>query len=117
MINTVTLCGRVGLKKEIFYFESGKCNMKFTVAVKGYNDKTTWVDCTAWNKTAEFLNQYVKVGAFVVVHGRLEKDEWQDPDGMKKSRLYVVADQVESPKMNGDSNKEEDDFVDKAVPF
>lgn len=117
MINTVVIAGRVGLKKEIFYFESGKCNLKFTVAVKGYNDKTTWVDCTAWNKTAEFLNQYVQVGAFVVVHGRLEKDEWQDPDGTKKSRLYVVADQVESPKMNGNSEGNNEGNNDNDLAF
>ena len=109
MINTVTIAGRVGLKKELTHFESGKCVLNYTVAVKAYGDKTTWVDCKSWNKTAEFIDKYVKVGAFVVVHGRLEKEEWQESDGLKKSKMVVVGDEVESTKMNGKSEENNED--------
>ena len=53
-------------------------------------EEVTFIDCEAWGKTAEVLNQYLKKGKPVYVEGRLKLDQWEDKDGNKRSKLKVV---------------------------
>lgn len=101
MINTVTIAGYLGGDPDLQIVGAENievCN--FSVAVKGYADKTTWVKCVAWRKTALFIADYLKKGSFIVVQGRLEQEVWQEADGTNRSMLKVVVDGVESPKIN-----------------
>jgi single-strand DNA-binding protein len=99
MINTVCIAGYLGQAPELSCVGSEQKEVaNFSVAVKGYGDKTTWVKCVAWGKLALFCGTYLKKGAFVVLHGRLEQETWEEPDGTKRSILKVIADAVESPK-------------------
>lgn len=99
MINSVCIAGYLGQDPELLVVGTDQKEVaNFSVAVKGYGDKTTWVKCVAWGKVALFCGTYLVKGAFIVVHGRLEQETWQDPDGSNRSILKVVADAVESPK-------------------
>jgi len=53
-------------------------------------EEVTFIDCEAWGKTAEVLNQYLRKGKPVYVEGRLKLDQWEDKDGNKRSKLKVV---------------------------
>lgn len=66
-------------------------------------EEVTFVDCEAWGKTAEVLNQYLKKGAPVFVEGRLKLDQWQDKEGQKRSRLKVV---IENFQFLSDGNRQ-----------
>ena len=54
-------------------------------------EETTFVDCEAWGRTAEILNQYLSKGRPVFVEGRLKLDSWKDNDGNNRSKLKVVV--------------------------
>ena len=99
MINCVCIAGYLGNKPELKLVGTERKEVSnFTVAVKGCNNKTTWVKCTAWGKTALFIGTYLKKGSFVVVHGRLEQETWNELDGVKKGILKVIVTAIESPK-------------------
>ncbi|MCA9291601.1 MAG: single-stranded DNA-binding protein [Phycisphaerales bacterium] len=54
-------------------------------------EETTFVDCEAWGRTAEVMNQYLAKGRPVFVEGRLKLDQWQDQNGNNRSKLTVVV--------------------------
>jgi single-stranded DNA-binding protein len=37
-------------------------------------------------------------GSYVIVSGKIEQNSWETEEGEKKSKLFVYANQVESPK-------------------
>ena len=58
-------------------------------------EETTFVDCEAWGRTAEVMNEYLAKGRPVFVEGRLRLDQWKDKDGNNRSKLKVVIDNFE----------------------
>lgn len=70
-------------------------NRKFKVG-EDQREEVCFVDCTAFGKAAEILNQYVKKGAAIFVSGRLKYDTWDDKNGGgKRSKLFVVIEQFQ----------------------
>lgn len=54
-------------------------------------ESATFVDITAFGKTAETLAQYAKKGMALFVTGRLNLDTWEDKaTGQKRSKLGVI---------------------------
>lgn len=58
---------------------------------RGGKDIVTWVDVTAWGKTAENVVKYLQKGSGCIVVGRLTRDEWKAQDGSKRTKLKVTA--------------------------
>lgn len=72
--------------------------------------ETAFVDVEVWGVTAENCSRYLKKGSPVVVVGRLKQDQWQTPNGEKRSRLKVLASQVQflpSPNRDQGENREQ----------
>lgn len=67
-------------------------------------EEATFIDLEAWGRTAELMGQYLKKGSPVYVEGRLKLDQWEDKDGQKRSRLKVVAENIQflSTRPTGD---------------
>lgn len=66
-------------------------NRRFTVNGE-QREETTFVDCSAFGKQAEVINQYCQKGKGLFVEGRLKYDQWEDKQGGgKRSRLTVVV--------------------------
>lgn len=72
----------------------------FSVAVnRTYRDSNgeqkedvSYIDCSAWNRLGEMINQYAKKGSAVLVSGRLDQRSWEDKNGGgKRSRVEIVA--------------------------
>jgi single-strand DNA-binding protein len=78
------------------------CNI--TVAIdrgrkdKDGNKQTDFVDCTAWGKTAAFVQKYFKKGDGIVVEGRFESDTYDAKDGTKRTKWGVTVDNIEFPQ-------------------
>ncbi|MCA9295539.1 MAG: single-stranded DNA-binding protein [Phycisphaerales bacterium] len=66
-------------------------NRKFRTKEGEDREDTTFVDCEAWGRTAEVMNQYLSKGRPVFIEGRLKLDQWQDKDGGNRSKLVVVV--------------------------
>ena len=66
-------------------------NRKFKTANGEDREEVTFVDCTAWGKQAEVINQYMTKGKPIFIEGRLKLDQWEDKQGGgKRSKLTVV---------------------------
>jgi single-strand DNA-binding protein len=53
-------------------------------------EETCFVDCRAYGRQAEVMNQYLSKGRPVLVEGRLQFSQWEDQSGGKRSKLRVV---------------------------
>ncbi len=99
MVNRVVLVGRLTKDPELRRTQSGKSVASFTVAVNrrfGQQDQADFINCVAWEKTADFLSQYAKKGAMVSVEGRISTRNYDDANTGKKVYITeVVSDNVQ----------------------
>lgn len=71
-------------------------NHKWKSAAGEAKEEVTFVDCTAWGRIAEVINQYVQKGNPLMVVGRLKLDSWEDKSGGgKRSKLSVVVESMQ----------------------
>lgn len=100
--NRVVVMGNMTRDAEINTIPSGAVVTEVGLAIndrikKGneWVDDVTFVDITAWNKTAEFLQRFGGKGKCVLVEGRLKMDKWVDKQsGQNRSKLKIVADSI-----------------------
>lgn len=95
--NSVTLIGRP--TKDMDVRVNGETTVaRFSLAVdrKKSKDKSAdFVSCVAFNKTAEFLNKYVKKGSKIVVLGEIRTGNYTNKDGVKVYTTDVLVNEVE----------------------
>ncbi len=103
-LNNITIMGRLTKNPEMRSTTSGKPVASFTLAVDRDFSKgeTDFINCVAWNKTAEFVNNYFIKGKMMVASGRLQMRDWTDKDGNKRIAAEVVVDNA----YFGDTRKE-----------
>ena len=53
--------------------------------------ETTWYSVAAWRALADNVNESVKKGDAVIVHGRLRSETWKREDGQHTTTLLVEA--------------------------
>ena len=102
MSNTVTVIGNLTREPELRYTPSGAPVVKFSIAVnRSYNNRagerveqTDFFDISAWRELAENIAESLKVGARVMVTGRLQQERWENDGGEKRSKISIVADEV-----------------------
>ena len=109
MINKVILMGRLTRDPEMRHTNSGTPVTTFSIAIdNGYGDnkRTDFVNCIAWNKTAEFVTKYFTKGKMIIVIGRITTRSWETQDGKRAYATEVVANEVSfgesktSPQLN-----------------
>lgn len=94
MLNQISLMGRFTREPEMRYTGSNVPVTTFTLAVErdfsGKAEKTTdFIDCVAWNATAEFVNKYFTKGSLAAVTGSLNIRNWEDKQGNKRRSAEV----------------------------
>lgn len=82
-MNIVNLMGRIVKTPELKYTNTGTSYCNFTLAVnkpkmKDKEQETNFINCTAWNKTAETICNWLEKGNRVVVLGRLDVSKKDD---------------------------------------
>ena len=86
---------------KIAYTKNGKAYLENTIGVSKEkkdeqgNKESDFINFVAFEKKAEYLNQYAKKGDKVEVVGKLRVDTWKDEQGNYNTRTYVVADKVQ----------------------
>lgn len=112
-INSIVIGGNLARDVELKDTSTGRkvCTMVVannrTYLSNGNKMKeTAFVDVEVWGVIAENCAKYLKKGSPVVVVGRLKQDKWEQ-DGQKRSRLKIVATNVQfltsANKENGES--------------
>lgn len=105
-INKVILLGRAGKDPETRYTADGKAVTNLSLATsygKGDSEKTEWHRCTAWEKTAEVIAEYVRKGNRLYVEGELQTKKWKDKDGQDRYTTEVKVFKVELIDRNDNS--------------
>jgi len=101
--NKVILAGNLTRDPQLSYTPSQTAVCEFGMAVnrryKGSDgqqrEDTCFVDCQAWGRTGEVINQYLSKGRPILVEGRLTYDAWEGKDGQKRSRIRVTVEKFE----------------------
>ena len=96
MLSRITLQGRLTREPELRTTNNGKPVASFALACdRDFNrEEVDFINCTAWNSTAEFVTKYFHKGQLVIVSGRLQNRNWTDKDGNKRTAAEVVCDFV-----------------------
>jgi len=96
--NKVILLGNLTRDPELRTIPSGQTVCSFSLAVnrswKNAEGETQeavdYVDCNAWGKAGELINQYMQKGRAILVSGRLQQRSWEQ-DGQKRNKIEVVV--------------------------
>lgn len=124
-LNKVMLIGNLGVDPEMRYTANGNAVSTFRLAVsRSYGggeserrEETEWVTVVCWNKLAELVGEHLAKGRKVYAEGRLATRSWDGPDGQKRYRTEVIANQVlfldkrgEGPLGTFDPDEDPDDL-------
>ena len=132
-MNAVVLIGRTTKDIELRRTGSGTAVASFTLAVNRDfrtqdGQEADFIQCVAWKKTAELLEQYVHKGDRIAVSGSIRTRNYTGNDGRKVYVTEVLANQVEfletkknSEQSNYNNNSyghtDLDNFNDTELPF
>lgn len=91
--------GRLTRDPEVRYTQSGKACAKFTLAIDRRksadgNQQADFIQCVAWEKTAEVISQYCTKGKKIAVEGRIQTRSYEK-DGRKTYVTEVVVQSME----------------------
>lgn len=122
------ITGNLTRDPELRTTPNGASVCSFSVAVnRVYRDSNgeqkedvSFIDCSAWGKLGEMINQYAKKGSGVLVSGRLDQRSWEDKtSGQKRSRVEIVVEDFNftgSSRDNGGSNNFESSNTSSEAP-
>jgi len=125
-INRVVLTGNLTRDPELRATASGMSVLKLGVAVNDrrknqqtgeWEDVPNFVDVTIFGQRAEALTRFLSKGSKVAIEGKLRWSSWETPQGEKRSKIEVVADEIEflSSRSGGTAQEARTDRAD-AVP-
>ena len=109
-MNKVFLIGNLTRDPELTETTSGVSLCRFSIAVnRNYGGadgerKTDFFNVVAWRGLGETVARYAKKGNKVAVSGSIELRNYEDSQGVKRTGVDIVAQDVEflSPKGSGD---------------
>ncbi len=109
--NKVLLLGNLTRDPELRYTASGAAVASFGLAVnrrykqgEQWKDEVCFVDITVWAKQGENCAEFLNKGSQVFIEGRLNYQAWES-DGQKRSKLEVVANNVQFLSRPGGGGK------------
>ena len=115
MINRVVLVGRMTRDPVLRMTQSQTPVLSFTVAcnrrvAQDQEQQTDFINCVAWNRTAEVTVMYTHKGSLVGVEGRIQSRNYDDDKGKKVYVTEVVCDSVQflEPRSSETTNHEEE---------
>jgi single-strand DNA-binding protein len=99
MLNKIMLIGNLGRDPELNVTQEGTPVTKFSLAVNRNTktstgerkEETEWFNIVAWNKLAETCERYLHKGSKVYVEGRLQTRKYTDRNGVERTAIDVIA--------------------------
>ena len=112
--NKVLLMGNLTRDPELRYTPAGTAVATFGLAVNRrwrrqdgeQGEETCFVDITAFGRQAEVVSEYLSKGRPVFVEGRLRLDNWETPDGQKRSRHTVTLENFQFIDSRGQATQQ-----------
>ena len=97
MLNNVSLMGRLTDNPVLNQTKGGAVVLSFSIAIprrfqrQGEERQTDFINCVAWQKTAEFISTYFKKGDPIALTGELQTRKYDEKDtGKKRTAVEVI---------------------------
>lgn len=118
-INRVVLVGRLTRDPELRHLPSGTAVLQLGIAVNGrqqdsagnWADKPNFFDVKLFGNRAESLSNHLSKGRRIGVDGRLDWSSWEAQDGSKRSKVEVVAFDIQFLDSRGDGDAPQPQYV------
>lgn len=100
-MNKVQLVGRLTKNVELKMTSNQKAFCNFTLAVdRRFKDangqrQADFINCVAWNQTAEFIQKYFQKGSRIGVCGCIQTRNYDNDNGQKVFITEVVVEEAE----------------------
>ena len=110
-LNRVTISGNLTREPELRQTASGYEILSVGVAVNDrrknqqsgeWEDYANFVDVVVFGKRASSLSKILTKGMKVAIDGKLRYSSWEDKEGHKRSKLEVIAEDVDIMQRKGD---------------
>lgn len=113
-MNKVIEMGRLTRDPEISSSNSGTTFARFSIAVdrrfkrEGEPD-ADFFNCTAFGKTAEFVEKYLQKGTKVLVTGRLQNNNYTNKEGQRVYDVRIMVEEMEFAESKKDNSQSAQD--------
>lgn len=102
-MNKAILVWNITKDPEIRMTESGKTVATSAIATNEFykdqsgekKQQTEFHNLTAFWKTAELFENYIKKGQKILIEGKIKTRSWEGDDGKKRYSTYIAVDKVE----------------------
>lgn len=98
--NKVMQCGRLTADVELRVTQGGQNVVSFSLAVNrprakdGKEQKADFLQCVAWDKTAEFISKYFRKGDALFIVGKLQTRSYKAREGHTVYVTEIVIDEA-----------------------
>lgn len=108
MINNFVGTGRTTKDIDLRYSSGGVAIANFTLAITRRFDKekTDFIRCVAFKKTAELIAQYVKKGHQIGIEGTVQTGSYDDKDGKRVYTTEIIANNVQFLETKGSQSNQ-----------
>ena len=96
MLNNVTLMGRLTATPVLNQTKGSTLVTSFAIAIdrrfkrQGEERQTDFINCVAWQKTAEFISKYFNKGDMIAITGEIQTRKYEDAEGKPRTATEVV---------------------------
>jgi len=104
-MNVFAFSGNLTKDPELKTTQGGKQVASFSVAINEGKDKTLFLNCVAWEKTAELITQYCKKGDRFTASGKLEIRKYEDKNGVEKYATEIIVREFDFPPKSSSEPK------------
>jgi single-strand DNA-binding protein len=115
-LNKVQLIGNLTRDPELRYTPQGTPVCSFGIATsrswapgegKERQEEVEYHNIVAWSKLAEICGEYLTKGKKVYIEGRLKTSSWETPEGEKKYKTEIIAEDMMMLDGRGRSDESE----------
>ncbi len=110
-MNRVDIIGNLVKSPELIRTQTGKAVCSFTLAVYRDKEHTDFINCVAWNKSAELMNTYCQKGDKIGVSGSIQVRNYDNAQGQRVYVTEVLVDRIYllAPRNVVDEQKQQSD--------
>ncbi len=111
-INRVVITGNLTRDPELRATGSGMAVLKLGIAVNDrrknqqsgeWEDVPNFFDVTVFGQRGESLSRFLSKGSKVAIEGKLRWSQWETAEGDKRSKVEIIADDIEFMSSRNDS--------------
>ena len=111
--NKVIILGNLTRDPESKVLPSGQSVVNFGVATNRFwrdaqgnnQQEAEFHNIVAFGRVAEVCSRFLRKGGLVLIEGRLRTRNWQDPNGQRRYRTEIIAENIQlGPKSGANAN-------------